>query len=105
MPTHIAHKMDSEAKLKAGLAFGRSVFVPSDERGLPLSTSIPVKINLKTFGAGKFRSSSQSILPVHGFSIYPNSSLMVWDLLYAARICREFWHGLSAGFADVSMMI
>jgi len=54
MPTHVARKMDSDAKLQAGLTFGRSVFVPSDESGIPLSVSIPTKINLKTTGAGKF---------------------------------------------------
>ena len=54
MPTSIVDKMDAETKLKAGLTFSRSVFVPGDESGIPLSTSIPVKINLKTTGADRF---------------------------------------------------
>jgi len=48
MRTNVDDKMNSEAKLEAGLAFGRSVFVPKEDGGLPLTTSIPVKPNLKT---------------------------------------------------------
>jgi len=54
MPTHVGDKMDEPAKRAAGLDFGRSVFVPSDDGGIPTSMSIPVKMNLKTTGAGKF---------------------------------------------------
>ena len=54
MPTNVEHKMDAEAKLRTGLDFGRSVFVPGDENGIPFTTHIPVKINLKTTGAEKF---------------------------------------------------
>jgi hypothetical protein len=54
MPTRIDNKMNSPAKRESGLAFGRSVFVPGDESGIPLVQSIPVKINLKTTGAGMF---------------------------------------------------
>ncbi len=48
MRTTVDQKMNSEAKKQAGLAFGRSVFVPRDESGIPLTMSIPVKANLKT---------------------------------------------------------
>ncbi|MFA6472343.1 MAG: DUF362 domain-containing protein [Candidatus Latescibacterota bacterium] len=54
MPTSIDDKMNSGAKLKAGLTFGRSVFVPRDRSGIPLSISIPVKLNLKTTDADKY---------------------------------------------------
>jgi hypothetical protein len=52
--TSIDDRMNSQAKLGAGLAFGRSVFVPRDESGIPISISIPVKLNLKTMDAGKY---------------------------------------------------
>ena len=48
MKTNVVDKMDAEAKLQAGLAFGRTVFVPRDESGIPITTSIPVKPNMKT---------------------------------------------------------
>ena len=48
MRTNVDEKMNAGAKLKEGLAFGRSVFVPHDESGVPLNISIPVKPNLKT---------------------------------------------------------
>jgi len=49
MKTNAADKYDTDAKLAAGLSFGRSVFVPKDESsGMPLTTTIPVKGNLKT---------------------------------------------------------
>jgi len=54
MPTRVAHKMDEEAKRRAGRAFGKSVFVPADDRGVPVTASIPVKMNLKTTGADRF---------------------------------------------------
>jgi len=47
MRTNVDRKMNSEAKLQAGLAFSRSVFVPRDKSGVPLDISIPVKPNLK----------------------------------------------------------
>ena len=48
MKTNVADKMDAEAKLQAGLTFGRTVFVPRDESGIPITTSITVKPNMKT---------------------------------------------------------
>ncbi|MCE5251639.1 DUF362 domain-containing protein [bacterium] len=54
MPTRIDNKMNAAAKLDAGLAFGRSVFVPGDKTGIPVTASIPVKMNLKTTGADQF---------------------------------------------------
>ena len=54
MPTHVDHMLYDAAKKDAGRAFGRSVFVPGNEGGIPLDISIPVKMNLKTTGAGKF---------------------------------------------------
>ena len=47
MRTNVDEKMNAGAKLKEGLAFGQSVFVPRDESGVPLNISIPVKPNLK----------------------------------------------------------
>ena len=54
IPTAIDDKMNAKAKLEAGLAFGRSVFVPKDASGIPISISIPVKLNLKTTDAGRY---------------------------------------------------
>ena len=48
MLTNVDQKMNAEAKKAAGLAFGRSVFVPKDSTGIPTNISIPVKPNLKT---------------------------------------------------------
>ena len=48
MRTNVDNKMNADAKLQAGLAFGRSVFVPRDNTGIPVNISIPVKPNLKT---------------------------------------------------------
>jgi len=47
MRTNVDQKMNSDAKKQAGLAFGRSVFVPRGEGGVPLNITIPVKPNLK----------------------------------------------------------
>jgi len=47
MKTDVDHKMNVEAKLREGLAFSRSVFVPTDESGVSVNISIPVKPNLK----------------------------------------------------------
>jgi hypothetical protein len=52
--TSVDDKMNSKSKLESGLAFGRSVFVPRDGSGIPLSISIPVKLNLKTTDADKY---------------------------------------------------
>ncbi len=48
MRTNVETKTDSENKRKAGLDFGRSVFVPKkkDEGGIPLTHKIAVKPNL-----------------------------------------------------------
>jgi hypothetical protein len=54
MPTHVDGKMNAAAKREAGLAFGRSVFIPYREDGLPLDISIPVKLNLKTTDSGNY---------------------------------------------------
>jgi uncharacterized protein (DUF362 family) len=54
MRTAIRDKMDGPGKHEAGLTFGRSVFVPYDESGIPVNTSIPVKMNLKTTDAGRY---------------------------------------------------
>lgn len=48
MKTNVRKKMDSRAKKREGLRFGRSVFVHRDETGVPLNVTIPVKPNLKT---------------------------------------------------------
>lgn len=48
MPTRVDHKLNSQAKMDAGLDFARSVLLPGDENGIPLTASIPVKLNLKT---------------------------------------------------------
>jgi hypothetical protein len=54
MPTTVGDKMDEAAKRETGLAFGRSVLLPSVEGGIPSNITIPVKMNLKTTGAGAF---------------------------------------------------
>ncbi len=48
MRTSVDTKYNTEAKVNAGLDFGRSVFVPSDSSGIPITTEIAVKGNLKT---------------------------------------------------------
>jgi hypothetical protein len=48
MKTNVDEKMNTDAKKAAGLAFGRSVFVPRDSGGIPINISIPVKPNIKT---------------------------------------------------------
>jgi len=48
MRTSVENKYDIEAKKNAGLDFGRSVFVPGDSTGIPITTEIAVKGNLKT---------------------------------------------------------
>ncbi|MDP2982267.1 MAG: T9SS type A sorting domain-containing protein [Candidatus Latescibacter sp.] len=48
MRTTVGEKMNADAKKSAGLVFGRSVFVPKDNTGVPINISIPVKPNLKT---------------------------------------------------------
>ncbi|MCE5250428.1 DUF362 domain-containing protein [bacterium] len=60
MRTSVEDKMNAEAKLQAGLAFGRSVFVPRDETGIPITISIPVKPNMKT--ADPFKYDMESII-------------------------------------------
>ena len=54
MKTNVDEKMNAGKKLEAGLAFGRSVFVPGDESGIPLTTSIPVKPNMKTADPNRY---------------------------------------------------
>jgi hypothetical protein len=54
MRTQVDNKLNTEAKKQAGLTFARSIFVPWDERGLPIDISIPVKLNLKTTDAGTY---------------------------------------------------
>ena len=54
MRTNVDQKMNAEAKLEAGLTFGRSVFVARDESGVPLTMSIPVKPNMKTADPVKY---------------------------------------------------
>lgn len=48
MKTAVDNKYNTEAKKNAGLAFGRSVFLPGDSTGIPITASIPIKGNLKT---------------------------------------------------------
>lgn len=54
MKTDVDQKMNADAKKSAGLAFGRSVFVPYDDTGIPIDISIPVKPNIKTANPNKF---------------------------------------------------
>ena len=46
MRTHVDYKTNSEACKKAGLDFGRSVFVPMDNTGTPVTHDIATKPNL-----------------------------------------------------------
>lgn len=54
MKTNVDHKMNAEAKLREGLAFSRSVFVPMNESGVPVNISIPVKPNLVSSDPEKY---------------------------------------------------
>ena len=54
MKTSVSDKYNTEAKKNAGLDFGKSVFVPSDSSGIPLTTEIAVKGNLKTANPDKY---------------------------------------------------
>jgi uncharacterized protein (DUF362 family) len=55
MRTDVDVKTNSSAKLQAGLAFGRSVFVPREKKdgGMPLTHTIAIKPNLTTRGQGR----------------------------------------------------
>ncbi|MHB9028350.1 MAG: T9SS type A sorting domain-containing protein [Candidatus Latescibacterota bacterium] len=53
MKTAVDKKTNTEAILQAGLSFGRSVFVPRSEGGIPLNITIPVKPNIKTGSPSK----------------------------------------------------
>jgi hypothetical protein len=44
--THVDYKTNSDACRKAGLDLGRSIFVPMDNTGIPVSSNIAVKPNL-----------------------------------------------------------
>jgi len=46
MQTDVDVKTNSEAKKNAGIEFGRSVFVPSDESGVPITNKINIKPNM-----------------------------------------------------------
>ncbi len=54
MQTNVDVKTNSQAKMDAGRTFGRSVFVPKDEKsgGIPLTHKIAMKPNLTTRGKG-----------------------------------------------------
>ena len=58
MRTRVDDMRNAAAKRETGTAFGRSVFVPYDEGGLPpgspIDITIPVKLNLKTADAGMY---------------------------------------------------
>ena len=47
MRTDVAEKTNNNAKKQAGLDFGRSVFVPKDDTGFPITGLVPIKPNLK----------------------------------------------------------
>jgi len=55
MLTNVDVKTNFQAKTRAGLAFGRSVFVPKDAKsgGNPLTDKIAIKPNLTTRGKGR----------------------------------------------------
>ena len=46
MHTDVDIKTKSEAKVKVGMQFARSILLPMDENGIPLTHTIPVKPNL-----------------------------------------------------------
>ncbi len=46
MPTHVPYKTDSETKKKTGLGFARSVLLPADPTGIPVTHTVSVKPNL-----------------------------------------------------------
>ncbi len=48
MKSSVKKILDSRGKRKAGHAFGRSVFVASDSRGIPVTAKLPIKPNMKT---------------------------------------------------------
>ncbi|MHB9029993.1 MAG: DUF362 domain-containing protein [Candidatus Latescibacterota bacterium] len=52
MRTAVKEKTDNPAKKAVGLAFGRSVFIPLESGGYPVSSIIPIKPNLKGGSAG-----------------------------------------------------
>ena len=54
MKTSVPDKYDKVAKKDAGLDFGKSVFVPSESGGIPLTANIAVKGNLKTANPDKY---------------------------------------------------
>jgi len=44
--THVDYKTNSEACKRVGVEFGRSVFVPMDDTGIPVTHNIATKPNL-----------------------------------------------------------
>ena len=46
MRTHVDYKTNSDACKRAGLVFGRTVFVPMDDTGIPVTHTIAAKPNL-----------------------------------------------------------
>src|SRR5512140_3314291 len=46
MRTHVDYKTNSEACKRTGLDFGRSVFVPMDNTGTPVTRDVATKPNL-----------------------------------------------------------
>jgi len=48
--TNVAHKMDVEAKRKAGLALAREIFVPLDHPGIPVTQRVILKPNATGIG-------------------------------------------------------
>jgi hypothetical protein len=55
MRTNVEKKMDAVANKAVGLTFGRSVFVPTDSSGIPVTITIPVKPNIKTADPAKYK--------------------------------------------------
>ena len=47
MRTNVDEKTNNDAKKQAGQNFGKSVFVPKDDTGFPLTAIVPMKPNLK----------------------------------------------------------
>ena len=107
MRTSVDHKMNAEAKKEAGLSFGRSVFVPSGESGIPLNISVPVKPNLKT--ANPLTNPLEDVLGTVADPFFVEGALtglielgMAGRQFHIREVNRPHWYGVPYGYSAMA---
>jgi uncharacterized protein (DUF362 family) len=75
--THVAHKMDADAKRSEGLKLARQIFVPSAKPGIPVGNRIILKPN--------------------------STSLTTAEELYGTGIDPQFYEGLLMGMKELGL--